>query len=86
MDMQHLNKGQAVEYYAYSDAGGWRWRHGHVSDVDNHPRFPAVFIDTTMYDYRPQSAVVEPHRVRPATTECTSTASCQSTYAQRPRS
>lgn len=78
MDIQNLTKDQAVDYYTYSAADyGWTWQHGHVSDVDTHPRFPLVFIDATMYDYRPHSAVVEPHKVRPATTECTAQAICQ---------
>jgi len=78
MNTQHLTRGQSVDYYAYSAADyGWAWQHGHVIDVDNDPRYPLVFIDTTMYDYRPQSEAVEPHKVRPATIECTAQASCQ---------
>lgn len=85
VDIQNLTPGQAVEYYAYNAADfRWTWEHGHVIDADDHPSYPFVLIDTTMYDYRPQSKAVEPHKVRPATTPCTAVASCQGIYAHQP--
>jgi len=78
MKIQDFTIGQAVEYYSH-DLGDYRptWKHGHVCEIEARPHFPLVFIDTTMHDYRPQGKAVEPHRVRPATTECTATAVCQ---------
>ena len=85
VDIQNLTPSQAVEYYAYNAADfRWTWEHGHVIDADDHPSYPFVLIDTTMYDYRPHGKAVEPHKVRPATTPCTAVASCHGIYAHHP--
>ena len=87
MKIQDLTIGQAVDYYSTSIAIGVgpTWEHGHIVAIDNHPYCPTVSIDATMYDYRPETQVVELHKIRPANTECTSVASCHSpsAYAYR---
>lgn len=76
MDIQDCIAGQAIDYRA-----GGRWWHGHVIETDDHEHYPLVMVDSTVYDYRPQTQAVEPEEVRPAATECDARAACQ----QRPK-
>jgi len=83
MKLHEFHEGQAVDYYAYSvDGYLQKWQHGHISGIDDDPRFPLIFIDVTVYDYRPDGKAVEPDKVRPATTQCTAQASCQELKAK----
>ena len=78
MNIHDFTEGQPVDYLTYNDLHyRWEWQHGHVRSIEDHAFLPLVFIDTTMYDYRPSSEAMEPHKVRPATTECGAQASCQ---------
>jgi len=78
MDIYTLTIGQAIDYRRYSiGTMRWEWHHGHIVDIDTDPYQPLVFIDATIYDYRPEHEAVEPEKLRPTTTDCTTQAICQ---------
>ena len=78
MDIYTPTTGQAIDYRRYSiGTMRWEWHHGHIVDIDTDPYQPLVFIDATIYDYRPEHEAVEPEKLRPTTTDCTAQAICQ---------